>query len=44
VNNLNNFKEYIMQEDKKTIITLGAFFSLIGVVTVALIVLSLYLS
>tara|TARA_B100000029_G_C17062740_1_gene773769 strand:- start:39 stop:173 length:135 start_codon:yes stop_codon:yes gene_type:complete len=44
VNNLNNFKEYIMQEDKKTIITLGVFFSLIGVVTVGLIVLSLYLS
>ena len=33
-----------MEEDKKTIITLGVFFSLIGAVTVGLIVLSVYLS
>ncbi|SUZ70316.1 uncharacterized protein METZ01_LOCUS23170 [marine metagenome] len=32
-----------MQEDKKTIITLGIFFSLIGVVIVLQIILAIYL-
>ena len=33
-----------MEEDKKTITTLGLFFLLIGAVTVSLIFLSLFLS
>jgi hypothetical protein len=32
-----------MQEDKKTIITLGIFFALIGVVVVLQIILAIYL-
>ncbi len=32
-----------MEEDKKTVITLGVFFSIIGVVIIILIILSMYL-
>ena len=32
-----------MEEDKKTMITLGTFFAIIGVVIIILIILSIYL-
>ena len=32
-----------MEEDKKTIVTLGFFFGIIGIITVGVVVLSIYL-